>query len=279
MRRDGTPFRGTLHPRFLDAQGRLKSNLQPRRDAVSMPDEPLILAANPGARNFGHWLVDTLPRVAWARSQPGLEHAKVMIFERQPAVDLLSLIGVAPEEIIEVPGDSALCPTLIYPSMWGFQPHSSHASETFDVLDRVRASVPASGKAYPRKVFLGRDDARNRFLTNESDLLPSLRAAGYEKVNAGFLNLAEQIQLFANALSIIAISGAALANMVFCDARCRIINISPDSMGSIFFWDLAHHKATPYSIYYGQSADTNRKNRSDLTLDVEDFLEVFANEL
>jgi hypothetical protein len=72
------------------------------------------------------------------------------------------------------------------------------------------AAVPSE-----RRIFVDRRPSHSRSLTNASELLPVLRAEGFESVDVDGLSLHEQMAVFGSARLVVANHGAALANLVY----------------------------------------------------------------
>ena len=149
----------------------------------------------------------------------------------------------------------------------------------FAELARFQAAMQAAaprrrwwqrGRTFPERVFLAREDARNRFLTNSADLEKRLAADGFVKFNTGKLPLSDQIALFHAAREVVAIAGASLTNMLFCQPGYRLTMLAPRSMPAIFFWDLAHHtKAGHFAAHYGIADRPKAGIKSDFSVDLD----------
>ena len=76
--------------------------------------------------------------------------------------------------------------------------------------------------SYPKNIFISRRSTKRRAY-NEAELWDVAKQYGYVKVYPEELNVAQQIALFNNAKTIIAANGAALSNLIFCSAGCKLI--------------------------------------------------------
>jgi capsular polysaccharide biosynthesis protein len=75
--------------------------------------------------------------------------------------------------------------------------------------------------------------------TNEPEVLALLRPLGFEVLDAGDLSVADQIRAFAEADVIVALHGAALANLVFCSPGASLIELFPSGSIVADYWKMA----------------------------------------
>ena len=192
----------------------------------------------------------------------------------------LTAIGV-PRAQVHVIGDrGAVCEELVVCSLWSHGP-KTHRHEVFAELTRFTAAMRGAAprrrwwqrrrdRDYPERVFLAREDASNRFLTNAAALEARLVADGFVKFNTGKLPLIEQIELFDAAREVVAIAGASLTNMLFCQPGYRLTMLAPRSMPAIFFWDLAHHTEAGFlAAHYGVADNPKAGIKSDFSVDLD----------
>lgn len=270
---NGTIYPGSLH----EIMGASPAARTPS-DAPTIAGRS-ILATVVGTGNYGHWLVDILPRISWMRREMDLADANVIVHDVSPPIvfDMLAAIGVPREQIRVVGDQGANSEELIVCSLWSHGP-KTHRHEIFAELARFQEAMLAAAPrprwwrrrtTFPERIFLAREDAGNRFLTNTAELEKRLVADGFVKFNTGKLALTEQIELFRAGREIVAIAGAALTNMLFCQPGYSLTMLAPRSMPAIFFWDLAHHtEAGFFAAHYG-IADTPKKGiKSDFSVDI-----------
>lgn len=273
---DGAVYPGSLH----EIMGANPPTREPR-GAPTIAGRA-ILATVVGTGNYGHWLVDVLPRISWMRREMDLADAPVIVHEVSPPVvfDMLAAIGV-PRAQVHVIGDrGAVCEELVVCSLWSHGP-KTHRHEVFAELTHFTAAMRGAAprrrwwqrrrdRNYPERVFLAREDASNRFLTNAAALEARLLADGFVKFNTGKLPLIEQIELFHAAREVVAIAGASLTNMLFCQPGYRLTMLAPRSMPAIFFWDLAHHTDAGFlAAHYGVADNPKAGIKSDFSVDLD----------
>ena len=227
---------------------------------ASVIEEPVIAVSKLGVRNYGHVLVDILPPALWAARQLGPEPPRFMVHKGVPSCfyRTLELFGLGHESIIFHDDAPILCRQLFYPTHWSNHPWSNNP-RVFEWIEEITKRVlkqkTREQRAFSRKLFVARDDARTRRLENQKEVENLLFQHGYERVNCGFLSFDEQVAAFSNADEIVSIAGASLTNMIFAPAKCRILCLAPVTMPAAMFWDLAHHKDQSLAFVFGPVAD------------------------
>jgi capsular polysaccharide biosynthesis protein len=105
-------------------------------------------------------------------------------------------------------------------------PEARHRPELVErVRQRLRGLYAADAGPPRRRIHVSRAGARFRRLANESDLGAVLRNHGFEIVHFEALAFADQIRLAAEAQVICGPHGAGLANMMFTQAQCGILEL------------------------------------------------------
>lgn len=94
---------------------------------------------------------------------------------------------------------------------------SSLLSEYKDILLKEK-----SERAFPTKIFISRKSAKGRTF-NEDEVFGILSKYGFVKVAPEEFTFEEQMTLFNGAQWIVGGSGAALTNLLFCKAGCKVL--------------------------------------------------------
>lgn len=134
-----------------------------------------------------------------------------------------------------------------------------------------------SNKTFSKRVFIRRKGYAKRSW-NEDDISVYLKAKGFEEYAPQELSFSEQIALFNNAEFIVAGSGAALSNLLFCKEGCKVIcvysaKVNIPSFTTLTYMNDAYMK---YMIGTPIKSSSVSNTHSDFTVDVEEFKEVFA---
>ncbi len=258
-----------LHVYDVDAAGRLA-------EARHVPGTVFVLMSDVGDGNYCHWLIDELPRLALLR---GRTDVTIVIAEIDAPWrrDLLDIVGIAPERIVTLgPHDALRADTLLIPGSGRDMQHPARkgAAWVFDwlrgevALPALARSVPA---ARPKRLYIGRGDAPGRRLLNQAALLRVLEPAGFASVTLAGMPVAEQVALFAGAEAIVALHGAGLTNLVFCDPGASVIEIFTPGFGNPCFGLVSAANDLRHATYCAEPGGWPPNGTHDCVLDVPGF--------
>ncbi len=196
--------------------------------ALDYVDATAIPICGTGFHNYGHFLYDGLPVVYMLMA--ALHAGAAEIIGPPLAVwqhDILSMLGIArryraihrPSVFRKIVVSSHISLHVPYPTRF--------ARPAFDAL-RFLAGGPIGVR--DRKVFISRQfDSKKRVLINRHAVEELFRQAGFEIVAPERLTVMEQIRLFASCAIVAGKSGAAMANVGFCDPGTRVFEIQPEA--------------------------------------------------
>jgi hypothetical protein len=210
--------------------------------------ETAVHVAKRGNSNYGHFLVEMLPRLALnAGAYP--EDAPILLhgLSKPFALPMLAEIGIDERRVAWIDNRPVRVRKLYWPTRNTFHP-LSNSPHVFSFL-RTLAPLTDGG----RRLFVGRRDASKRQLLNEDAVLSALD--GFERVSPGHLPFSEQIGTFARADLVVAVVGAALTNLVFMPPGGTVVMLQPATAAGYFFWDLAHHCDQNLAILWGENVD------------------------
>lgn len=201
--------------RIVGWGGLLRVPLEP---VTALPGGPVVcLPATP----YFHWLFEVVPGLLAAlEADPA---TRVLVADPAPRYvrDLLAMVG---REAVRAPG-----PVRVR-DLWmpGIEPAAGFVTaEDLDALRALRGPSPADrGLA----LYVSRRRAPARRLAGEERLEADLVARGFEVVHGQDLSLPEQIARFARAEIIVGPHGAGLANLVWAEPPCRLVEVFPAGM-------------------------------------------------
>lgn len=103
--------------------------------------------------------------------------------------------------------------------------------------DAITTSLRISvGEPIYRKIFIRRNSGY-RNVSNAIEIERRLVGLGFEVVEPETLSFAQQVVLFSSASVVVGATGAAFANLVFCDPACRLIIMIAELKGtSYYYW-------------------------------------------
>lgn len=210
--------------------------------------------------NYYHWLGDVLARIHLL-DKSGIAVDKYLIHGKSRKAfqkETLALLGIPKHRLIRsVPGMHVQASRLVVPSLemyrldpfvpHSFPPWASRYLRTA-LLERLRPE-PLDG--YER-VYIGREDAPNRKVTNEEQVIGRLEKHGFRKVLLSALSVAEQARLFASAERIAAPHGAGLANLLFCRPGAKVLELYAPNYMNPLYWFLGNQLGLDYFYLAGE---------------------------
>ncbi|MEX2527841.1 MAG: glycosyltransferase 61 family protein [Gemmatimonadota bacterium] len=193
--------------------------------AIPVLSEVPVVASPPAG--YFHWLMEVLPGLIAA-----LEHypeATVLLHPNSPgyvseALQLLSERDTdrTHRETIVSPIPVRACRAVLP----GREAYSGFIQ--LEDVERIRESLRVShGSRAHRLIYVSRRGTTRRSLENEPDVEAELERRGFEIIRAEQLTLRAQIELFSEARVVIGPHGAGLANLVWCPAETRVVELFP----------------------------------------------------
>jgi hypothetical protein len=176
-----------------------------------------------GDSNYYHWLIDYLPRLLLARKYADIgAHLIIVNSNLLPfQLDSLRILGFDDSQLLQVGENEAIrSRTTLVPSLLASTtvPHPA-------LPGLLKEAFPCRRSFASGRIYLSRQEAASRQLTNEVELIKLLEKYGFRKHVPGTLSFQEQIDLCSGAEALVAVHGAAMANIVFCPETTRIFEI------------------------------------------------------
>lgn len=202
-------------------------------DAPRLPKGGVV-AGWGGLRNYAGFLLNTLPDLL-AASQAGVlaDHPPVLPSLTAWQAELLALTGLDQPLIVDAPWvrlDEAVV-----------APASSDAARQrplIDIRQRILSALgPASGER--RRLYVSRADSLNAVMVDELGVEIEMAARGYTIVRPETASARTLIGLFREAEVIVAPTGTALANVLFCAPDAQIVEIRPPGAEGDWVRDVA----------------------------------------
>jgi hypothetical protein len=228
-------------------------------------------------RTFGHWMMETLPRIELLR-QAGyaLEEFDGIYVTADLPVQTASLTaaGVPLTKIIDCqqrPHISA--DVLVVPSPLRDVAEASDLSCTF--LNNVFGPREDPGGA--TRLYVSRRRMSRRRIINEPELLVALDRLGFVTIEPESLSLKEQAMAFAAAEVIVGPLGSALANYVYCKPGAIIAEIQNPRLAQSCSLTLAALRDLHYGMCYGNGMDSRQHPLAeDMHVDPTDVFRLLA---
>lgn len=264
VRRNGPLYRPADDSVWVEAE-----QVRPVR-VPAVPGRHHVLLKQTWDSNYGHWLVDSLPRLALLdRVHDRAECLFVVNRQkseamRQVVVDSMGLAGIAEDQILF----ERYAPTT-YERLTVLGTVARHPEAksplAISFLEQLGAQVPGAGE---ERIYVSRAKAGRRRLLNDGEVREVLGAHGYRVVHPEDLDLADQIALFRSATHVVGDMGAALSNLAFSPRGVTVLALATESMEHDYFYDIVCHKSGRYRGLQGTAVEEPAHNGSDFHIDI-----------
>jgi capsular polysaccharide biosynthesis protein len=229
------------------------------------------------SKNYYHWMMDVLPRIGLieeAGLKPDFYHT---VYPEEPfREETLAILGIGPDRII--PAQEGLhiqAKTLLVPTIISMPERTKIADF---MLCAPMSSIEFLRKKFllekpqqcKKRIYISRKNARGRRVLNEEELMKMLEPYGFEFPLLENMSVVDQAKLFASAELIVAPHGAGLTNIVFCNPRAKIIELSPKRVWdwSFCFWAISQQLKLHHTYLRCQS---ERGVNSNMTVNLADL--------
>lgn len=245
------------------------------------------------APNYAHWLTEVLPRVALFCCEERYAGVPLVVNEglHRNLVESLRMITHGTRRIIMLPiGRAIVARELFLTSVAGYVPFerrdtrlTGHSHGIFSPvafaemrLSLVKAVQSMPSPDLPKKIYLRRNSGVRK-VVNSAEIERALVARGYAVIEPEKLSFSQQIQLFSRAEAVVASTGAAVANIIFCPPGARIsIFISSFADTSYWYWqNIAAASGNVVRYVLGEIEPGSIQGiHADFHVDVEDLLKL-----
>ncbi len=248
-------------------------------NARSIPEisTSCLLMRKRGDSNYGHWLVEVMPKLALARSQCHISGLAIPLVTgpiNDVVSDSLALadrIGTTPRFALDSTHATFFKELVI---VSGATEHGCYMSPLVVAeVEGLASGILGSGR---KRLFVSRRGAL-RNLANEDAVEEALRADGFHIIHPGTMALREQIGIFRNAEVIVGVMGAGMTSISFSKMGAKVINLSPATMPDTFFYFLSLHKGHDYREIRGANLSSSPSWDELFHIDVEELREEIAS--
>ena len=241
------------------------------RPPVPLSGTTAVIATTLGA-GYSHWLLEELPRLL--AFKPG--DCDTVIAHASHAYNrtAFALHGLTARILPARRYAHHRCEQLLVPSPGQLTPTSIRT------IDEFTAPLHQAESPFGERLYISRERARRRRVTDEPRLWAELAARGFVKMHLEELTWAEQIGAFRAAKVIVAPHGAGLANLAFCQPGTKVIEFFHRSYVNGCYWQLAALKGLDYCPLVpagdeplGQKLESNR---FDITAGLAQVMQALA---
>jgi len=237
------------------------------RQSFENPEWRCLYVGSAGSFNYGHWLVDDLPRLKAALHMMAVDPGpiRIVIESFGAAIDRIRIESIrlmcdCPIHVDVVPyGQAYWFDTLYYVTPVTQHPiMKSPVALDFAARTAIeRVSKGALEAGGTKRLFVDRHAAHGRSVVNYPEVLALLQAHGFEVIQPEGMSFVDQVQVFANASVVIGQMGAAMTNTLFCRPASMAIYLAPFGWIEPFYWDLAVARGHDYRVLYCDPIDAS----------------------
>jgi len=263
--------------RFPDRAGKVTELIDENSENISeinSDGRPYLYIGSAGSFNYGHWLVDDLPRAkAWLDLRAKMDVTPIILMpshgDKMNDIRFQSLKELI-DSNIEVefidPDKPVKIRDLYFCTPVSFHPRIKNPAAINFVRDQSRYCVRKKYREPDRKLFVARRPPNSRSITNFEEVWAFLSARGFEMVEPENLNFVDQVTLFQNAKIVVGQMGAAMTSTMFCQPATPLIYLAPIGWAEPFYLDLAAVGGQHYNILAGPAANDGPAHMSDFSV-------------
>ncbi|MGN6366223.1 glycosyltransferase family 61 protein [Asticcacaulis taihuensis] len=267
-----TPFYPTYRPNDRPYVRTLTADITPRSN-LETAGRRLLYLGSAGSFNYGHWLVDDMPRLKWLLDDP---RPTTVVMPSYPGMDKIRADGVKYltghldiQVVFIPPTEIVSCQNLTYVTPVSFHPYIKNASGMQYLRSAVRPGLRRVRKMKER-VYIRRRPERGRYLANSQAVESLLKRKGFVIVDPEDYSFSDQAAIFAQAEMVIGTMCAAMCNSIFSAAGTKLVYLSPVEWMEPFYWDLASTLGHTYTAIHGTRSMVNpAAHLDDFSIDIE----------
>jgi capsular polysaccharide biosynthesis protein len=223
------------------------------------------------AENYGHWIIECLPRLHVAARAGLLDGARVTV-QAIPSMaalyrESLEALGIGADRIVWMTQREVLFEELVYPTPITLQPITK-SPLVIDAARELRDRIGPPPEPLPERIYVSRNRNTRRRLVNEAEVVAVLAERGYCTVHPEEESFVRQVQIFAAARFVIGGMGAALSNLAFSEPGVRCLMLTNQDMLDDFFLDLAGLVGGSYVSIHGDSVAPDLGMQSDYAIPI-----------
>jgi capsular polysaccharide biosynthesis protein len=247
---------------------------------IPLPGTSLSLASDFAGRSYGHYLLDSVPRMhLFLAAGFTLDAVDHVLCHRPPTAEAtlhFSRLGVPPEKCVWLAEETAWRPErLLAPSFPGTK--MNYPSWMAAFLKKSLAPAAAQTTDH-RRLWIGRRGLR-RNISNADDVDRVMQEHGFEAYDvAAAANPAAD---FAAAAMVVSPHAGSLADLVFCRPGTKVLELVPTDHPSPYYYTLSlaaglNYRCLVCQSLYERPAGSRTPSTSDFTVDIGELITALA---
>lgn len=206
-----------------------------------------MLSGAGAATNYGHWLIDAIPRIGLLKKSGLLDEVDWFLVPADKYdyhADSLAMLGASREKLIVSNQINHIqADRIIATSTPRYIGHFPDWAGQFLRESYHKAVKPHK---YPSRVYIRRSDSAIRRIINEDEIVTALSRYNFIDYELSKLSFAEKVNLFRSADIVVSATGAGLSNLVFCKPGTIALEIFHSKFMSTMFADIATKMGLDY---------------------------------
>lgn len=231
-----------------------------------------LLSIDSGS-NYFHWMCHVLPRIKLLKEY-GIdwnEINKIILPENRGNFidETLSILDIPIHKIIETDKNTTYTfDSLIIPCKPNRHIHLAPWS-----IDFLRDNFLREKQKQEKKFFISRRSNTGRCIENENELSNILSQEGYETIYLEDYSVYQQADIFNSAKEIVAIHGAGLTNLIFCQPNTKLIELFNPSYFLSLYWNMCNILDLNYYYMIGEGDNIGKEKgkNQNIKINIEEF--------
>lgn len=238
------------------------------------------------AVNYAHWMTEVLPRVSVFCDVPAYAEVPIIVNAglHPNIMQSLALVVGGQRKVMLLPvGRSIKVNNLVQTSVTGYVPFEKrnkqlkgHGQGFFNPLalksvrEKLRITIECGFRKKPEKVYFQRTSAL-RNVENAKEIDKIISEAGYSFNDPGGMTFIDQVGLVTKANNVVAATGAALCNAIFCDEKTSIFVLMGKHEDMIYRYWANMLQPLGLNVFYVLGEQLNASEKSihgDFKIDV-----------
>jgi glycosyltransferase involved in cell wall biosynthesis/capsular polysaccharide biosynthesis protein len=240
-----------------------------------------FLSVRWGGTGYFHWIFDVLTRLELlCLSGINFESIDKFIinkYSQKFQIETLAHLGIPPEKIIENSKVQHIqAKNLIVPSLPKLRAYRDAQWACNAIKKRFVNTQDVQTCAKPERIYINRKNAPHRHVVNEDAVISFLEDWGFTSIALESMSFSEQVLYMASAKVVVAVHGAGLSNLVFCDRGTKVIEIFSPAHVQNTYWRIGN--VCELDHYHLMSDDTHpdldlseRSVKRDVCVNLDDL--------
>jgi hypothetical protein len=265
------------HPRGLVRWGytHVEGDIYERElsEPIEEREERVVVLGAQANRNYSHWLLESAVRVLLFA--PFDDGSTLYLTPRlEPwQREALALVGVDEARLLTIPRRRLVRFPEVFAVSRGLARMPDLIPDALSVLAALARPAVIPG----RRLFVSRASVERRHISNEPQLVDVLEHHGFQTVHPEQLTVAEQVELFASAETILGSWGSGMTNVLFGPPGMLVIELQQEEVdfgGNAFVWNIASIRGQSFAQVVCPVTEGMRQlplGERDMTVDVHEI--------